>query len=119
MMGRQIAAHLQQEAVSLPQRFELDSYHAILAMVAEGAGWAILTPLGYRRAQRFLDRVTLHPLPLAPLSRSLSLITRRDILGDMPEGMAARLRGLATDLIIAPLVAEHPWLGESFRVSAS
>ena len=37
-MGRQIAAHLARQSVTVAHRFELDSYHAIMAMVAEGAG---------------------------------------------------------------------------------
>uniref|UniRef100_UPI00356633F4 LysR family transcriptional regulator n=1 Tax=Actibacterium sp. TaxID=1872125 RepID=UPI00356633F4 len=72
-MGRQIAAHLARQNLTLAQRFELDSYHAILAMVAAGAGWTILTPLGYLRAQRFHDQVDVLPLPFSPLSRTITL----------------------------------------------
>jgi len=44
-MGRQIAAHLARHGLKPAHRFELDSYAAILAMVAGGEGWTILTPL--------------------------------------------------------------------------
>src|SRR5690606_791525 len=53
LMGRQIAAHLAKLGLKPASRFELDSYHAILAMVAAGAGWAILTPLALHQARRF------------------------------------------------------------------
>ena len=43
-MGRLIAGHLARQNLMLAHRFELDSYHAIMAMVAQGAGWTILTP---------------------------------------------------------------------------
>ncbi len=36
LMGRQIAAHLARQNLHHPTRFELDSYRAILAMVARG-----------------------------------------------------------------------------------
>lgn len=115
-MGRVIAAHLARQNLVLGSRFELDSYHAIMAMVAEGAGWSILTPLGWMRAGRFRARVELRPLPLPPLSRTISLTARRGVLGEMPGRMAGRLRPLLTDLIRAPAVAELPWLDEGFRL---
>jgi DNA-binding transcriptional LysR family regulator len=115
-MGRQIAGHLSRQNLTLSHRFELDSYHAIMAMVAEGAGWTILTPLGFLRAGRFRDRADVIPLPFAPLSRTISLTARREVLQDLPERVAARLRPLLADLIVRPALGRMPWLGDSFRV---
>jgi DNA-binding transcriptional LysR family regulator len=94
----------------------LDSYHAVLAMVAAGAGWSILTPLGWSHAARFRDEVDLHPLPFEPLSRRISLVARRDVLGDMPGDMAARLRGLLSEMIVDPATQKLPWLAGQLRV---
>jgi len=116
VMGRQIAAHLARQNLRLAQRFELDSYHAIMSMVAQRAGWTILTPLGFLRAQRFHDGVDLFPLPFAPLSRTISLHARRDVLGDMPAEVAKRLRILLQQLIIEKARARMPWLGDSLRL---
>ncbi len=115
-LGRMIAAHLARQDVALPYRFELDSYHAILAMVAGGAGWTILTPLGLRLAQRFRTQVEVLPLPMAPLSRSVALTARRGAFGDMPAQVADRLRALLTEIVIEPAVAERPWLAGSLRL---
>ena len=115
-MGRQIAGHLSRLNLTLSHRFELDSYHAIMAMVAEGAGWTILTPLGFLRAGRFRDRADVIPLPFAPLTRTISLTARRDVLLDLPERVAGRLRPLLTDLIVGPALTRMPWLGHGFRV---
>lgn len=109
-MGRQIAEHLARQRLTLAHRFELDSYHAILAMVAAGAGWTILTPLGILRAQRFLGDVEIAPLPFAPLSRRISLTARAGFLGDMPGTVANRLKPLLSDLIVAPAIARAPFL---------
>jgi len=116
LMGRQIAAHLARQNLTLDHRFELDSYHAILAMVAAGAGWSIVTPLGYLRAGRFRDKVDVIALPMAPMARTISLIARRGVLHDMPEQVADRLRPLLTDLIVGPAKARMPWLGDGLRV---
>ena len=116
LMGRQLAAHLARQTLTLDHRFELDSYHAILAMVAAGAGWSIMTPLGYLRAGRFRDKVDVIALPMAPMARTISLIARRGVLHDMPEQVADRLRPLLTDLIVGPAKARMPWLGDGLRV---
>ena len=115
-MGRQIAAHLAHQNLRLAHRFELDSYHAIMAMVAGGAGWTILTPLGFLHAQRFRDQADILPLPFAPLSRTISLNARRGVLRDMPGRMAKRLRPLLQELVVGPAVARMPWLAEDLRV---
>lgn len=115
-MGRMIAGHLQEQGVSLTRRFELDSYHAIMAMVAAGSGWTILTPLGFRRAYRFLDQADIFPLPFAPMSRRISLMARKNKLQDMPGRVADRLRVLLEDMVVEPTISHTPWLAQTLRV---
>lgn len=115
-MGRMIAAHLARQNLTLTHRFELDSYHAIMAMVAAGAGWTILTPLGWLRAARFRDEVDLVELPFQPLTRTVSLTARRDVLGEMPGEIAGRLRGLLGEMIVGPATKKLPWLAGQLRV---
>jgi DNA-binding transcriptional LysR family regulator len=116
LMGRQIAAHLARQGMKPAYRFELDSYAAILAMVAGGEGWTILTPLALHQARAFRSRVEVRPLPLAPLSRTLSLSARAGILRDVPGQIASRLRPLIADKVIAPALADWPWLSPALRV---
>jgi DNA-binding transcriptional LysR family regulator len=115
-MGRQIAAHLARQNLRLGHRFELDSYHAILALVAQGAGWTILTPLALLHAERFREATQVLPLPFAPLSRAISLSARAGVLRDMPARMAALLRPLLQAQVVVPSVARMPWLHDSLRV---
>jgi DNA-binding transcriptional LysR family regulator len=116
LMGRQIAAHLARQGLKPAYRFELDSYAAILAMVAGGEGWTILTPLALHQARAFRQRVEVRPLPLAPLSRTLSLSARAGILREVPGQIAARLRPLIADKVITPALADWPWLAPALRV---
>ncbi|MDE3078764.1 MAG: LysR family transcriptional regulator [Paracoccaceae bacterium] len=115
-MGRQIAAHLARQDLRLAYRFELDSYHAIMAMVAAGEGWTILTPLGFLSAQRFRDRADAFPLPFAALSRTISLNARRGVLSGMPGRVTAKLKPLLEDLFVAPATARMPWIAGDLRV---
>ncbi|MDB5660032.1 MAG: LysR family transcriptional regulator [Cypionkella sp.] len=116
VMGRQIAGHLARQNLRLAHRFELDSYHAILAMVAGGQGWTILTPLALHHAARFRGQIEVAPLPFAPLQRTLSLSARAGVLREMPRQIATRLRGLIAEQIVAPAQGEWPWLGDTLRV---
>ena len=116
LMGRQIAGHLARQNLRLTHRFELDSYHAILAMVAGGQGWTILTPLALHHAARFRDGVDVAPLPFAPLDRTLSLSARAGVLREMPGQIANHLRGQIAAQVVAPARAAWPWLGDSLRV---
>lgn len=109
-MGRLLSAHLARQNLSLPHRFELDSYHAILALVGQGAGWTILPPLALMRAARFRDQIDVLELPFEPLSRTISLTARKDILQDMPARVAQTLRPILQDMIVTPALAEYPFL---------
>lgn len=110
LMGRTIAQHLKKSEMQVQQQFELDSYHAILSMVAAGAGWTILTPLGWQRAHRFRWEVDILPLPTEPLSRRIVVCARPEILGSLPAEIATQLRLLLNNMIIEPVVADLPWL---------
>jgi DNA-binding transcriptional LysR family regulator len=116
LMGRQIAAHLARQGMKPAHRFELDSYAAILALVAGGEGWSILTPLALHQARAFRPKVEVRPLPLPPLSRTLSLSARAGILHDVPAQIAAKLRPLITEKVINPALADCPWLAPALRV---
>ena len=85
-MGRVLADHLARQNLTLAHRYELDSYHAILAMVASGAGWTI------------------------------SLSARRGVLGELPGIIAAQLRVLVQEQVVTPGQQRMPWLGDQLRL---
>ena len=87
-----------------------------MAMVADGTGWTILTPLGFMRAGRFRDRADVVPLPVAPLSRRIVLTARAEGLGDLPQRMADLLRPAISEMVCRPCAERMPWLGDTLRV---
>ncbi len=115
-MGRLIAAHLARQNLTLSYRFELDSYPAIMALVAAGAGWTILTPMGFMHAHQFRDQARAIPLPVAPLKRTVSLTARNGVLQHIPSDMARRLRLLVDELVVGPCVERMPWLADRLKV---
>lgn len=116
LMGRQIAGHLARHNLRPAHRFELDSYNAILAMVAGGDGWTILTPLALHSGARFGPGLSVQPLPFAPLERSLSLSARQGVLHEIPARVAAHLKALVGQSVIAPAVRAWPWMEGQLRL---
>lgn len=116
VMGRQIATYLGREGAAA-HRFEIDSYPAILALVAAGQGWSILTPSGVRHGAR--AGVTLAPLSGEGLSRRIVLSARAGTMGAWPGEVARRLRELLGARIVAPALAEAGWLAGALRVEGS
>jgi DNA-binding transcriptional LysR family regulator len=115
-MGRLIAGHLARQNLRMAHRFELDSYHAILALVGQGAGWTILTPLALMRAKRFAAQIDVMELPLAQLSRTISLSARKGVLNDMPGQVAETLKPILRDTVIKPAIAAYPFLKERIKL---
>lgn len=115
-MGRQIDLHLRDSNFELSQKFELDSYHAILAMVAEGAGWTILTPLALQRAKRFAPKLDVFPLPTKPLARTITVTARKGDMADMPAEVAEHLKDLLQEIVVTPAIEEHPWMADVLTI---
>lgn len=116
LMGRQIEAHLARHRIAPEGRFEIDSNQSIMGLVASGAGWSITTPLAYLRARMFLGEVDIHPLPLAAMSRTVSLFAEKDRMQSVGAEIAATLRAMLAARVIGPGRDIVPWLGEAFRV---
>lgn len=115
-MGRLLTAHLTRQNLGLTHRFELDSYHAILALVAQGAGWSILPPLALMRARRFWPGLDVFELPFAQLERSITVTARKDYLGPIPAQVAAQLKPILQSEVITPAIKAYPFMRSVLRL---
>jgi DNA-binding transcriptional LysR family regulator len=115
MIADQINNHLTRRNIILSSQFEIGSHLALMAMVARGIGWAITTPFGFGRAQRFHDALKAHALPPPAVSRQISLFAGADWTGPVPQNIAATMRQLLQAHMIAPTLAQMPWLSGSFH----
>lgn len=118
MIGQQIEAYLRRLRLSFPNRFELGSNPAILALVAQERGWAITTLVSYLRSVRFHDRIDVHPLPQPAFARTISLFAAEDWIPDAAADIAQTIRGLLTASVVAPARERFPWLADSLAVLA-
>ena len=119
IIGNLIELHLRRTRISLPNRFELESNHSLLGMVAEGTGWAITTPASYNRAKRFQGHIALHAFQNKGFSRVLSLYCTDYYPQATTELVADSLRRLLARQVVEPILQSHPWLAHDFRVLAN
>jgi len=118
MLGRQVERHLRRLKVDAEGRVEFDNADAILAMVAGGLGWAILTPLCALLGRAFWPEVRFAPMPGPALHRRLYVIARQGELGDIPN----RIANAAMVCIQESLhnhFADYPWILSGCTIPAT
>ncbi|MGR3486032.1 MAG: LysR family transcriptional regulator [Paracoccaceae bacterium] len=116
LIGRQIDAQLRRVELPATSRFAFDDAASILALVSEGHGWTILTPVVFARVRRFAERIELRPLPFAAFSRRLVVLSGADAPPGLADAVAAILRQHIEDACVRPTLARFPWLGGELRV---
>ncbi|MEO1490715.1 MAG: LysR family transcriptional regulator [Pseudomonadota bacterium] len=114
-IARMIEAHLRRHRFAAPGRFEVETNHAMTAMVERTGGWAITTPLGLLSAE-WAGRVEARPLPFQAQARTLYVCTRRCVLGTLPAAVSTVLRQILADGSVRRGRDLMPWLGDTFRV---
>lgn len=92
--GLEIEAHIRRLGLAVPRSFEFDTPFGVAAMVAQGSGFAVTTPLCIREAALSEAKYTTAPLPGAQISRKLTLVARHRELGRLPRELGEMVRGL-------------------------
>ena len=82
--------HLSRVRLQLPRSIEGDRASLVVAPVAAGQGFALLTPTLLIDAIAEGMRFDVHRLPIAGFSRQIVLVSRERELGDLPERFAAQ-----------------------------
>ncbi len=116
IIGHMVAAQLNRLRLSLPHMFELDSTTSLMALIAEGEGWAITTPSNYTRAKRFQPQITLLPFPGKEFARTISIFVALPQAENFARDIASAMRSLLATQAVGPAVAKYPWLRDSYRL---
>ena len=95
--------------------------HHSLPVFAALALLAIATPgptvlLALHNGARFAAEISVQPLPFAPLERTLSLSARAGVLHQMPAQVAAQLKTLVHQSVLAPALKAWPWPDGQLRL---
>jgi DNA-binding transcriptional LysR family regulator len=92
--GQQIEQYLRRVGLRPPACMEFDTSHAVLSMVAAGAGWAITTPLCALQASPQEISIRFCKLPTPGIQRHLMIVAHEKELGDLPDRVASALRSI-------------------------
>ncbi len=114
--GMEIERHLRRLRLDLPRPLEFDTPYGVTAAVADGAGFAITTPLCLVEAGMPLAGFACRPLPGPGLARHLTLIARRHELGRLPREIAGVCREKLAALRPAVIALAGEALAREFRV---
>lgn len=118
MIGTQIERHLRRLGVKAPLLLEVDASDSLFAVVAEGLGWGIATPLCVLQARSWTEGICILPFPAPHFVRQLHLFSRTGELGGLP----GRVAQLACDIFRRDCVSELfrlvPWLRGHVTIGA-
>ena len=116
IIGRQIDSHLRRIGINLPSKFECGNSQTLLAMVADGAGWTITTPLIISRAKRFQPKLKIQPFPIKAFSRDLAVVATPDCSRLILDLVDKKMRKLIEKHVIRQTLKNDPWIANSFNL---
>lgn len=116
IMATQIEQHLRRLRRSLPAQHEFDSNQTLMAVIANGGGWAITTPTNFMRARVMHSMIRLAPFPGKGFSRTISAFTSELSDTSATRAVAETLRRLIEMRAVKPCTEALPWLQNGFRV---
>ena len=112
-IGAQIEQYLRTQDVVPPNRLEIDTADSLVAMVAGGIGWALITPLCLLQARADPAAVAPLPLPNGGFGRELTLVSRPGEYGELPRRIAQTAGEIFRAEWRPQLLRLAPWLGEA------
>ncbi|MBV2181651.1 MAG: LysR family transcriptional regulator [Castellaniella sp.] len=108
--GGKIERYLRRCAVNIPNFVEIDTADVVLAMIANGLGWAITSPLCVIQGAAHLDRIALLPLPGPALLRMIYLIYREGENEEAADRIFRSSRDAITQYVLPEIKRHMPWM---------
>lgn len=113
-VGMRIDQHLRRVRLELPRTIEGDRSSVVMAPVAAGLGFTLLTPTLLIDGLAEGMEIDIRRLPIPGFAREITLVARERELGDLPERMAER----AAAVLLAAFERRLPGLPEgSYRIA--
>jgi DNA-binding transcriptional LysR family regulator len=98
--------------IELNASYELDSTQTMLRFVQSGQGWALTSGLCLVRYPELLEGTQVLSLTKGANARYLSLVYRKNELGDWPAKIADICRSIYDDDIVIQMAEIAPWLDQ-------
>lgn len=115
-IANDVEMQIRRMQINIAHRFEFDQPGTILSMVADGLGWAIMTPLSIFGMNSLLSRVRILPFPGPAFSRRLDLFARGGEIDTLAKRIAEVSRGILRERYLPQVRKAVPWLASEFLV---
>jgi DNA-binding transcriptional LysR family regulator len=115
-IGGQIERHLSRLRMSIPRHYEFDSSESVVATVAAGVGWAILTPVCLLQGFRTGHRIKAMPFPGPQFLRQVTLVTHAGELGGLPWRIAQVCRDELNNYCLPKIHELTPWAASKISI---
>lgn len=109
--GSMIERHLRRENITIPHFLEIDSADVVMAMVAAGLGWALISPLCILQGVGYIDNIYISDLPNKNLTRTVYLISRTGEHEEVVKDIVISNKNAIEKNILPKLEKKLPWLG--------
>ncbi len=114
LMGRQIEAQLRRTRNTPSKKYECSSTQAVFALVEQFGGWAITTASAYLGAAN--NNLFASPIPIPKFSRTISLYSRRDTMGEIPFEFSKHLRNSLETIFLKRVEKTLPFLKDTVKL---
>ncbi len=114
LMGRQIEAQLRRTKNMPAKKYECSSTQAVFALVEQFNGWVITTASAYLGANK--NNLFGSSIPLPKFSRTISLYSRRDTMGEIPFRSSEHLRSSLEEVFLRRVEKSLPFLKDTVRL---
>lgn len=109
---------LRRASIGPTARYELDNTITLIKTVKSVEGWAIATSLCALQEPALLEGTRALPLMNSGSSRYLSLLARKDELGETPSAIATICREICSEDVLPRVLRMMPWLeGQAIVIS--
>ena len=114
LMGRQIEAQLRRTQNIPIKKYECSSTQAVFALVEQFNGWAITTASAYLGANK--NNLFGSTIPIPKFSRTISLYSRRDTMGEIPFQFSQHLRLSLEEVFLKRIEKSLPFIKKEVRL---
>lgn len=116
-LARQIETYLRRLGIQPPRNLEFNESETILDMVRHSLGWTITTPLCLLQARAALPTIGIYRLPAGGVSRSFTLMYRRNELGPLPDRLFHLCTTIIKERVVDRITLDLPWLAPHLSVA--
>lgn len=96
--------------IQTPNRIEVDSTGAMMALIAQGLGWTVARPMALVQNREFVPQVTAVPMPPPAMPRSLYLVCLAGENEERYRQLTTVTRSIFEQRVMPEIQTIAPWL---------